>query len=116
MINSLNKTKRKKEPILKESLTFVYSKIKSLIPALIVTFVVGAILVYGKNLLDIRIWLSNQLLPELFQLGILGYEMSVNSSWWYISAMLIVIAILYPLAKKYDESYCKYIEQCYNCI
>jgi peptidoglycan/LPS O-acetylase OafA/YrhL len=106
MINSLNKNsnKKKKESIMHESFYFVWNKLKRLIPALIVTFIIGLIFIYGiEILLNYKFILSNKVLPELFQLGIFGYKMEINSSWWYISAMLFVLELNY---KKY---YCIYI-------
>ena len=110
MINSIYNHKNNNLSVLKDSFNFVHRKIKKLLPALVATFLVGVLFVYGKSILsDPKILLSNQLWPELFQLGILGYPLSVNSSWWYISAMIFVIALLYPFATKYKENYCKYI-------
>ena len=110
MINSIYNYKKKKMLILEESFDFVYRKIKKLFPSLVAAFLVGVVFVYGKSIFfDLEIWLSNKLLPELFQLGIFGYELSVNSSWWYISAMIFVLALIYPVATKYKEYYCKYI-------
>lgn len=58
---------------------------------------------------NIRLLLSNQIIGELLLLGILGYDMVVNISWWYLSGMLFVLMILYPIAKKYKEKYIYYI-------
>ena len=110
MINSLQKTKSIKAPILSKSFEFVFKKINRLIPALIVTFIVGLVFVYGRSVfLDYRLLLSNKIFPELFQLSILEFEISINGSWWYISAMIIVIAILCPFALKYDKYFSYYI-------
>ena len=110
MINSIYNHKKKKVSVLKESFNFIYKKIKKLFPSLLVSFLVGIVFVYGKSIIfQPKLLLSNKFLPELFQLGIFGYELSINSSWWYISAMLFVMALLYPFAIKYNEYYCKYI-------
>lgn len=110
MINSSRKNKSNDTTILKDSFIFIYKKIKNIFPALLVTFLFGVLLVYGKNIIfSPSILLSNTLLPELLQLSILGYDLTVNSSWWYISAMLLVLALLYPIAKKYSDDYSRYI-------
>ena len=110
MINSINKRKNKDSSQLKSTFDFVYKKFKKLIPALLVTFGIGIVLVYGKTaIFDLKLILSNNLLPELFQLSIFGYGLTINSSWWYISAMLFVIALLYPFAVKDTDNYCKSI-------
>lgn len=92
--------------ILNDSFIFMYNKIKRLFPSLVAAFLVGIIFVYG---FDIGVIFSDKVLPELFQLGIFGYELSINSSWWYISAMIFSMALLFPIAIKYKDDYCKYI-------
>ena len=92
--------------ILNDSFIFMYKKIKRLFPSLVAAFLVGIVFVYG---FDIWVIFSDKVLPELFQLGIFGYELSINSSWWYISAMIFSMALLFPIAIKYKDDYCKYI-------
>lgn len=109
MISSAQKQRRSKA-ILKDSFIFIKKKVARLAPALIVTFFIGAVLVFEKKIItDPNIILSGNLLPELFQLGIFGYDLPINSAWWYISAMLFVLALLYPLALKFKDDYCRYI-------
>ena len=110
MINSIYKNKKSKLSTLNESFNFIYKKVKKLFPSLLVTFIIGIVFVYGRSVFsDYELLLSNKLLPELFQLGIFGYDLSVNSSWWYISAMIFVLMLVYPLATKYKKEYCVYI-------
>ena len=109
MLKSLNKDKTKSKSILKDTIEFVLKKYKRLLPALLVTFGIGLLFVYGRRTFDHNLLLSNDVIGEILQLGILGYPLSVNSSWWYLSAMFIVLLILYPLAKKYKKDYIKYI-------
>ena len=108
MMNSISKKKEGKDT-LKSTFQYIYNKIKRLFPSLIVCFLVGIIFAYGRNVLDIRLLLSNRIIGELLQLGIFGYDMTINVSWWYISAMLFVLMFLYPLAKKYKGKYIYYI-------
>ena len=109
MLNSLKKEKCVDKYILKDSLKFVMKKYFRLLPALIVTFIISIPFVYGRNLFNYQLLLSNSLIGEILQLGILGYSMNVNSSWWYLSAMFLVLLILYPIAKKYKNDYIRYI-------
>ena len=114
MINSIRNHKKSKDPVLKESFDFIWKKFKNLFPSLLVVFLIGLVFVYSESVIaDPEIILKKNLiskvLPELFQLGILGYELPINSSWWYISAMFFAFGILCPLAIKYKEYYCKYI-------
>lgn len=110
MMNSIYKRNNWGLPVLEDTFKFMCQKIKVLLPSLFVAFIAGLSLIYGNDIVhDCKILLSNKFLPELFQLGIFGYEFSVNGSWWYISAMIFVMAILYPFAKKYGEYYCKLI-------
>lgn len=107
MMNSIYKKTDKYDNLGKETFNFIYRKIKKLLPAMLLTFVIGIFFVYGKNF-DIKILFSDGIIGELFQLGILGYDMPLNSSWWYISAMIIALMILYPLARKDKEKYTYY--------
>lgn len=109
MMMSIYKMKSTKT-IMSDSFTFIYKKIKRLFPSLVAAFIIGIIFVYGKNIFyNPSVIFSDKVLPELFQLGIFGYELSVNSSWWYISAMIFSMSLLYPVAIKYKDDYCKYI-------
>jgi len=109
MLNSLNKEGTKIQSIISDSINFVLKKFKRLLPSLLVTFGIGLVFVYGRNIVNIELLLSNAIIGELLQLGIFGYPLTVNSSWWYLSAMFIVLLILTPLAKKYKSTYSKYI-------
>lgn len=111
MINSINKKKNNNNSsLIKETISFVYGKIKRIFPALVLTFFVGIIFVYGKSFfLNPSLLIIKKVLPELFQLGVFGYELTINCSWWYISSMLFVLLLLYPLARKFKSNYYKYI-------
>lgn len=109
MLNSLHKEKLVDKYIFKDTLNFVIKKYIRLLPALIVTFIISIPFVYGKNALNYQLLLSNSMIGEILQLGILGYPMPINSSWWYLSAMFLVSLILYPIAKKYTNDYARYI-------
>ena len=110
MMNSIYKKNYEKVSVLNGSFNYLFNKVKKLLPSLIAAFFVGVIFVYGKSCVyEPSLLVSDKLLPELLQLGIFGYDMTVNSSWWYISAMIFSMALLCPLAIKYKDDYCKYI-------
>lgn len=48
-------------------------------------------------------------LGDLLQLKTFGIGGGVNAAWWYISAMLFDLLLLYPMARKYKNNFTKYI-------
>lgn len=100
MMNSIYKEKEPKESIGEQTFTFIKNKIKKLLPNLIFSFIIGYILIYKDTLSTISRLFSDFILSEFLQLSILDYPMSINTSWWYISSMIIVLMLLYPFAKK----------------
>lgn len=107
MMKSLNNNK-------KDTYLFIWGKIKRLLPAIIVSFIISYIFVFGKdglilNYENVRRILSNNVVGDLFKLKAIGYGGVINTTWWYISAMILDLAILYPLAKKYNKTYITYI-------
>lgn len=106
-INSLEKiTKKKtKESIGKLDVQFIFNKIKGLIPSLLLIFVIGYILVYRRSALDYHTIFSDSIVTEFFFSGFLGQGMPVNLGCWYISVMLLVLFILFPLAYKYKKNF-----------
>ena len=108
MMNSIAKQKIKSKNIYKETFEFVFRKFKKLFPGLLVTFIFGITLVYGMDFFDSKNFLSNNLVSEIMQLNIFGYNLLINKTWWYISAMLFVLFLLYPLARKNKDGYIYY--------
>jgi peptidoglycan/LPS O-acetylase OafA/YrhL len=107
MMNSLHNKK-------KDTYLFIWGKIKRLLPAIIISFIVSYIFVFGREALslsqeNITRLLSDNIIGDFFKLRAFGYGGVINSAWWYISAMIFVTAILYPLAKKYNKTYITYI-------
>ncbi len=107
MMNTISKTSEAK--LFKNFFSFIYRKIKKIVPGMIVACVIGAVLVYKKYVFLDFIWVFSQMLTELLQLGLFGFTYFINCSWWYISVMIFVLLILYPLANKYREKYCYFI-------
>ena len=94
-----------KETIGKESFEFIWKKIKSFLPYLILVIPATAIYKWSTdssfttiNLIN-SIW--NVLLIKQF-----GFEGPViTGALWYLSVMLMSMFILYPIVKKYKENF-----------
>ena len=102
MINSLKKRDD-------STYQFVKHKIKRLLPGVLVAFVICYLFAYGRTGFDIKVLLSNQAIGDLLNLRSFGVHATINSAWWYMSAMLFVTALLYPLARKYKENFTHYL-------
>ena len=88
-----------------ETIKFIYNKIKKIFPYILFAFVLGTILIYRNTTLTLPLLTSNNYISEILQIGVLGLGYPINSATWYISAMLISIMFLYPLAIRYKENY-----------
>lgn len=110
-IKSIEKlTKKKsKENLGKLDLQFVRNRLKPLLPSMILIYLIGYILVYHNSLFDYHILFSDQTISEFSFLGLIGNGMSINLGCWYISVMLILFFILFPIAYKYQKTYNYYI-------
>ena len=111
MMNSMEKQGKlkKNENVYMGSFNFVFNKIKKIFPALLLTFIIGLGFVYGKGLINIKDVLLSDAIPELLQLGVFGYSMPINLSWWYLSVMYFVFLILYPIIGLHKDKYIYYI-------
>lgn len=92
--------------VLKKTSLFISHKIKLIYPcflwAFLITFIVRSV-ISGNNLAQILHNIIDSI-PELLLLrmsGIAGYW--VNTPTWYISAMVIVMLIFFPLLQKIDK-------------
>lgn len=106
-INSIEKlTKKKtKESIGLLNIKFVFNKIKQLLPNILFIFIIGYLLVYRTGALDYHKLFSNSNITEFLFSGFLNQGMFINKSCWYISVMIIVLFILFPLAYKFKKNY-----------
>lgn len=102
MMKSLNKRND-------ETYVFMEKRIKRLLPAIIVCFIVSYIFTFGRNAFTLSAIFSNQVWGDLFLLKTYGYGGAISVAWWYLSAMLFTLALLYPLARKYKKTYTHYI-------
>lgn len=94
----------------KSTKEFILGKLKRLIPGIILTFFICYLLTYGSSGLNIKTLFSNDVIADLLLLKVTGYAGgAINPAWWYLSTMLFVVFLLYPLAKKFKEKYTYYI-------
>lgn len=101
MVNSLMKSNR-------DTISFMKNKIKRLAPGILVCFFICYLFTFGRKSLDLKNLISNDVLGDLLQLKTFGLGGGVNLGWWYMSAMLFIIFLLYPIAKKNKEQFTKY--------
>lgn len=93
-----------------ESATFMWHKVKGLMPDLIVAWIIAFSVAAFVNEFDSREIASHAFrgifdFLLLSQSGLKGFR--PNAVTWYISAMLISMAILYPLMMKYKDVFFK---------
>lgn len=90
----------------KETTSFIFKKVKAFYPEVVVSFIIGfAIQIIAKSLTKSKILaLISKTFFEvtLLQSAGLGAN-SVNSPIWYIQSMLLAMALLYPLIRKYPK-------------
>jgi peptidoglycan/LPS O-acetylase OafA/YrhL len=96
----------------KEGLDFLKRKYLSLMPQHIPAFVIAfTVYVYIRELRPtaiIKAFVDS--LPNLFLIQMSGANFTnPNHLEWYISAMLIAMALLYPILTKYYDAFAKYI-------
>lgn len=95
-----------------DSLEFLKRKYFSIFPMHVVAFILAFVSYVASNRMD---WLqiancAVESIPSLFLVQMTGLGMcSPNHVTWYISCMLIAMAILYPLCRKYYEMFTHYI-------
>lgn len=109
MMNSIYKKPIDDNGVLYQSSEYIFLKFKRLFPGLVVAFIAGLFLTYESRMFSIKFLLSRDFLAELFPMGVLGYDITINGSWWYLSAMFLVLWVLYPLANKFRKGYLVYI-------
>lgn len=96
-------TKEKQKSLGEETVYYIWTKVKTILPYYIPACIVMMIIyiVYGDNVIKI---ISR--IPSLLFLQQTGaFEYSFISIAWYISAMLIGMAIIYPLCKKFYSTF-----------
>lgn len=106
MMKSMSKLQGDPENLGVETARFIKKKYLSLCPDMIVSWIIGAVAtaVVGKYTVGA---IGNMLRDGIWEMGLLtmtGIRMStINNAVWYLSSMLLCMAILYPLLRKYKN-------------
>lgn len=89
-----------------ETLSFLWRKVKSVYPAVFVAWIFAlsvTSVAKNKSVLGIMALVVDSFF-EMTLLKMSGiYSISMNGVVWYISSMVLVMAILYPLIRKYPD-------------
>lgn len=104
--NTVNKTSD--EDVFKTNVKIIWKKYKKFFPYILIGFI-GS-LVYRIIIDKIKI---HTILNSIFSLSLLqmaGFPMSkINNVTWYLSVMLLVMFIIYPIIKKNKEKFFNYL-------
>lgn len=96
----------------KEEFEFMKKKVKSIFPQHVIAFIlifIVTVLTTNTSVRENLLLLFNSI-PNFFLLDTSGIRVQcLNFVEWYLSVMLIVMAIIYPFAKKYYNNFVKII-------
>lgn len=102
--SALNKKEDNNEFLGKETLLFIYKKIKNFFPYILVCFIGGLIVKSIFSDMTIKDYVLS--IWDLTFLRMAGFRTTVvNGNVWYISAMLLAMLILYPLLRKFKKNF-----------
>lgn len=104
MMNSISSNKKYKD-LGTDTFQYLKRKFIKLLPYLLLSYIIAGLFIYESEFLNFKILFSNSVVAEVFQLSSTGVGMQLNTATWYISSMLIALLILYPLARKYKNTY-----------
>lgn len=111
LINSINKKKLtyNKETIGKDACKFIWGKLKGIWIYLLLSYIVALIFININQPFTIETFFSDEILSNISGLNFLGYGVTVNVPTWYISTMIFILFIIYPLIVKNKKNYTYYI-------
>jgi peptidoglycan/LPS O-acetylase OafA/YrhL len=95
----------------KEGLNFIWRKYVSIFPQHLVAFVIAFVVYALVNDLSAKgvVLSAIDSIPNLFLIEMSGINFTnPNHIEWYISCMLIAMAIIYPICKKYYDKFTRY--------
>ena len=104
--------KKNKESLGEETSKYVIKKYKSIFPYHIIGFIIIFILsiIVEKYTVTESFMALIDSIPSILLIQMTGFKGIVfNHIEWYLSSMLIGIAIIYPFLKKYYDSFVKYV-------
>lgn len=109
MMASISKIKTAPVNIGLETRKYLVKKYKSFCPEIFVAHAI-ALIVYdaANNTRIVELFIKSFYQGTLFHMTGIG-AMSINAAVWYLSSMLLCMAIIYPLLRKYPELSVKYI-------
>lgn len=110
LMKSIDKMTGQKGNLAEDTFTFISKKYLSVFPAVLISWIIGV--VATSVIKDVSIpFLAAEGVWELFlvQMCGLGMNTEINSATWYLSSMLLCMAILYPLLRRYKTAALKII-------
>lgn len=109
MAASGNKVKEPVESLGIETIRFVWRKIKVLLPFYLVAYLFTFILNQALNNVSFHDAIKNLVysIPYLFRYNMAGFKATSDpiGSAWYISSMLLAMLGLYPMLRKYKDTF-----------
>ena len=107
MMKSISKINIQPDNIGIETVRFIKKKYMSLCPDMIISWIIGAVataVTYHYTFYDI----GNTIRDGIWELGLsnmTGIRMAtINDALWYLSSMLLCMAIIYPILRKYKAT------------
>lgn len=89
----------------KDTFVFLKNKLFTILPYILLSYLISVVLLYRNDIFNMQFIFSNSVIGEILQLSSTGTGMTLNTATWYISSMMIALLILYPLARKYKDTY-----------
>ena len=106
LMQSIDRVKSSTGSIGKDTFLFIKKKYLSLCPDLFISWILGAAVTIGACGYTF-IEAGNFLAGGIWEMGLLHMgglnPQGLNSAVWYLSSMLIAMAILYPILRKYKD-------------
>lgn len=107
MMKSISKMDDKYENLGIETAQFIKKKYLSLCPEMIISWIIGAVAtaIVGKYTFEAVFDTFCEGIWELGLLTMTGIKISfINDAVWYLSSMLLCMAIIYPILRKYKTT------------
>lgn len=102
--SAMNEPKKTNEATGKKTFDYIFRKIKSLFPYILIAYIIDCVLRYMAGAHTIRFFVRS--IYDLLLLNMTGLKTTkLIAHTWYISAMLICMALIYPQIKKYGKNY-----------
>ena len=104
MMASIKKMSERTMSLGAETGAFLWKKYKSFCPEILITYVIAFAITYLGQKTNFFTLLSTTF-SEVLLINMAGiWAKSVNGAIWYLSSMLIAMAILFPLLRKYGDT------------